>query len=563
MFTKQLKKAQHLISSGEINKAESICKKILKKAPHQIDALQLLGIIALNKQQFDKSIEFFNQVLQMNPNHAVSCYNIGIAYGNSGQVEPAVNYLKKAVELKPDMACAYRDLCMALKETDNTEFAVQAGRTATRLTPEDPAAHYNLAKALHEWRDFDESFKSYQRANSLSPDNPAIIYELAQIHQGRGETDLAKKYFRRVIELYPKEIESHRQLMRLSKYTDPNHDDIKKIQKFKNDMSLNPDERTSVMFMLSKAYADCDLYDKAFNYALKGNKIQDQILQFNADEFSDYISSLIAFYTPEHIRKLKQSGSSSSTPIFIIGTPRSGTTLVEQILCCHQNVFGAGELDWIMKCINALPHYLKSATNYPACTESMTKKAATELSSKYLRYITSLASGEPRITDKMPGNFLHLGFIHILFPSAKIIHCQREPRDACISMFLEYFPGVVSYSYDLYKLGAYYSQYLRLMKHWRSVLPEGTMLDVKYESIVQNQETETHQLLDFLQLEWDKACLDFHKKKRRVFTASHLQVSKPLYSSSMQRWKKYEKHLQPLEDGFNYQPPTGDTLNKS
>ena len=137
-----------------------------------------------------------------------------------------------------------------------------------------------------------------------------------------------------------------------------------------------------------------------------------------------------------------------------------------------------------------------------------------------------------------------------------IIHCQREPRDACISMFLEYFPGVISYSYDLYKLGAYYSEYLRLMEHWRSVLPEGTMMELQYETMVEKQEEETRRMLAFLNLEWNEACLSFHKKKRRVFTASHLQVTKPLYSSSVQRWKKYQKYLQPLEDGFNYQPPT-------
>jgi len=561
MFAKQLKKAQHFITSGELNKAESICKKILKKAPLQIDTLQLLGIIALNKKQFDEAIHFFNQILQIKPDHATICYNIGIAYGNSGKVEQAVKYLKKATELQPDLAYAHRDLCLALKETGYTELAVQAGRMAVKLSPQDPVAHFNLAKALHDWRDFEESLNAYQRANDLSPDNPAILYELAQIYQGRGESNLAKKYFRQVIKHYPKEIESHRQLMLLTKYETPDHEDILKIKKLKNDPTLSNDERTSILFMLSKAYHDCELYDEAFNCAVKGNKIQDQELQFNVDEFSDYISALINFYTAERINELSKLGNSSTTPVFIVGTPRSGTTLIEQILCCHLDVFGAGELDWVMRCINALPHYLKSTANYPVCTENMTEKTATELSSKYLRYINSLASGEPRITDKMPGNFLHLGFIYILFPNAKIIHCQREPKDACISMFLELFPGGVSYSYDLYKLGAYYSQYLRLMAHWRSVLPIDTMLELEYESMVQNQEEETQRLLAFLDLEWDEACLDFHKKKRRVFTASHLQVSKPLYSSSVKRWKKYEKYLKPLEDGFNYQPKNSVTTN--
>ena len=554
MIAESLKKAQKFIASGNLAKAESLCTKILKKDPQQVDALHLLGIIALNKNQFEKAIQIFGRVLQITPNHAVNCYNLGIAYSANGQSDLAVKHLQTAIKLQPDMACAHRDLCAALKDCGNFERAVQAGRTAVTLAPKDPGANYNLAAALHEWRDFEAAFEYYKQADRLAPGNPTILFDLAQVYLGRGETDAARDCFRQVIKRYPREIESHRQLMRLSSYETPDHEDIARIKAMENETWLSNNDRTAIYFMLSKAYKDCGLYDEAFAYALKGNRIQDQEHQFNPDEFADYISALINFYTPERISELSKLGHQTKTPIFIVGTPRSGTTLTEQILCSHQDVFGAGELDWVTRCVNALPDYLESSKDYPACAENMTEKAAADLGSKYLRYLNSLASGQPRITDKMPGNFLHLGFIHILFPNAHIIHCQREPRDACISMFLEYFPGVVSYSYDLYKLGAYYSQYLRLMEHWWSVLPEDAMLELEYESMVQNQEAETRRLLAFLDLEWDEACLAFHKKKRRVFTASHLQVTQPLYSSSVGRWKIYQKHLQPLEEGFKYLP---------
>lgn len=553
MSLETLRKAQKLIASGKLSRAESLCTKLIKQDPHQIDALHLLGIIALNRQQFDKAVQLFSQLLKIRPDHAINHYNLGLAYHSSGKNVLAVQHLKKATELQPNMAVAYKDLCAALKDTNDFEQAVSAGRKAISLTPQDPSANYNLAVALHEWRDFEESFKYYQITDKLTPDKPAILFKLGQVYQGRGEIENARACFRRVIELYPKVIESHRELMRLTKYQDPDHEDIRRVKALEKEAWLSDDERTAIYFTLSKAYQDCSLFDDAFNYAQKGNTIQDKLHQFNPDEFADYISALINSFTPERISELSKLGNTCNTPIFIVGTPRSGTTLIEQILCCHQDVFGAGELSWVARCINALPGYLESSSDYPACTVDMTEKAAADLASKYLRYLNSLASGEPRITDKMPGNFLHLGFIHTLFPNAKIIHCQREPRDACISMFLEYFPSGVSHSYDLYKLGAYYSQYLRLMEHWRSVLPEGVMLELEYESMVQNQETETHRLLDFLDLEWDESCLAFHKKKRRVFTASHLQVTKPLYSSSVQRWKIYKKYLQPLEDGFKYQ----------
>lgn len=556
MNLEPLKKAQKFINAGKLDKAEALCAKIIKRDPRQVDALQLLGVIALNKQQFNKAIQAFSQIIKIRSNNSTDYYNLGLAFHGNKQNEQAVEHLKKAIELQPNMACAYRDLCAALKDSNDYEQAIIAGRKAVNLTPQDPGANYSLASALHEWRNFEEAFEYYLKADKLAPNNPAVLFDLGQVYLGRGEKDKARNCFQRVIKIYPKEIESHRQLMRLTKYKDPDHEDIRRVKALEKETQLTVNERTAIYFMLSKAYQDCGLFDEAFNYAQKGNALQDQVHNYNPDVFAEYISSLIDFYTPERIHELSKLGNTSDTPIFIVGTPRSGTTLTEQILCCKQDVFGAGELDWVPRCVNALPGYLKSSSDYPACTSDMTKEAAADLSSKYLRYVNSLASGEPRVTDKIPGNFLHLGFIHILFPNAKIIHCQREPRDACISMFLEYFPGVVSYSYDLYKLGAYYSQYLRLMQHWQSVLPESTMLELQYESMVENQEVETRRLLDFLGLEWDEACLDFHKKKRRVFTASHLQVTKPLYSSSVGRWKKYEKHLAPLERGFNYQPLT-------
>ena len=554
MIVESLKKAQKLIASGNLEKAALLCSKILKRDPHQTAALHLLGIIALNKQQFDNAIQTFNQIIKTIPDSASDHYNLGLAYHAKGKSEPAVKHLKKATELQPNLACAYRDLCAALKDINDFEQAVKAGRKAVSLIPKDPLANYNLAVALHEWRDFEGAFQYYQNADRLAPDNPRILFDLGQAYQGRGDKDNAKACFRRVIELYPKEIEAYRQLMSLNKYHDPDHEDIRRVKEFEKETWLSDDDRTAVYFMLSKACQDCSLFDDAFSYAQKGNVIQNQKHQFNPDEFADYISALIDFFTEERISKLSKLGSTSNTPVFIVGTPRSGTTLVEQILCCHQDVFGAGELNWIPRCINALPGYLKSAKGYPACAENMIADEVADLTAKYSRYLNSLASGEPRITDKMPGNFLHLGFIHILFPNARIIHCRREPRDACISMFLEYFPDGVSYSYDLYNLGAYYSQYQRLMEHWCSVLPEGTMLELEYESLVQNQEVETRRLLTFLDLEWDEACMAFHKKKRRIYTASQLQVTKPLYSSSVQRWKTYQKHLKPLEKGFSYQP---------
>jgi len=554
MTTVALKKIQKLLAAGRLDQADQLCKKVLKRNPLQVDALHIQGIIALNRKHFDTAIQSLKKSLKINHNSAANHYNLSLAYHGNGKIDLALQHLRKTIELQPDMVYAHRDLCGILNELNDFERAIQAGMVAVKLAPQDASVNYTLATSLQGWRDFEGSFKYYQRANELLPDNPAILLSLAQTHLGRGETETAKKLFKRVIELHPKETEPYRQLMRLKKYDSPDHEDIRRIKAMQKEPWLTDDNRTAIYFMLSKAYKDCGLHDEAFDYAIQGNAIQDKKHRFDPDEFSDYITSLINYFTPERMKCLRQLGNDTNKPVFIVGTPRSGTTLTEQILCSHPDVFGAGELNWVSHCIDVLPSQLSSAQSYPTCLNDMTKSGTSELALKFLKYLELLASGEDRVTDKMPANFLHLGFINILFPNARIIHCQRDPRDACISMFFEYFPGVVTYSYDLYKLGAYYSQYLRLMDHWRTILPEGAMLEIEYESIVQNQEEETRRMLSFLELEWDEACLSFHEKKRRVFTASHLQVKKPLYSSSIDRWKKYQKHLQPLEDGFNSQP---------
>lgn len=549
-----ISKIQKLVNSGNFNSALSKCEKALVKTPHSPELLQLYGVICLNTRQFHSAVPPLKRVTTYNPNHAASQYNLGLAYHGTGEQLLAAKHFRKALQLNPELACAYRDLCAVLNDLKQFEGAVEAGKAAVKHSPYDAGSHYNLAAAFHGWRNFDASFSHYKEANRLQPDNPAILFDLAQVYLGRGEKNKAQRLFERVIELHPRQIESYRQLMRLKTYNSTDHEDVRKIRSFLDNKQLTSDEHTAILFILSKVYRDCGNFDEAFQYASEGNSIQDEIHSFNPEDFSKYVSILIEFFTPERIEKLSRLGHKTHMPIFIVGTPRSGTTLTEQILCSHPSVFGAGELEWVSACADSLNDFTNSSQSYPSCLLELSEHQADKLASKYIDYICSLSSGEPYVTDKMPANFLNIGLIHCLFPNARIIHCKREPRDACISMYLEYFPGVVPYSYDLYKLGAYYSQYQRLMEHWQSVIPTTSMTDLSYEDMINDHENQTRRLLEFLNLEWNESCLDFHKKQRRVFTASHLQVTQPIYSSSCGRWKQYAKFLQPLEDGFKYTP---------
>jgi hypothetical protein len=231
--------------------------------------------------------------------------------------------------------------------------------------------------------------------------------------------------------------------------------------------------------------------------------------------------------------------------VFIVGMPRSGTTLVEQILASHPAVFGAGELDDIRQISAALPSLLGSANPYPECLAQAGQSSLTKIADRYLVHLRGLSSDARRITDKMPTNFLHLGLIELLFPQARVIHVIRHPLDTCVSCYFEEFTTTNSYAYDLEQMGIYYKQYERIMRHWKDVL-KIRMLDVRYEELVDNQENICRQMIEFCDLEWDDRVLRFYETKRDVATPSFDQVRQPLYRKSIGRWKNYERHLGPL-----------------
>jgi len=552
MIANTLQAARDCLNRGNHAEAKSLCQQVLRKKPNNFEALKLLGFIAMSSGDFKRAIQIFAKVISRKPKSAIAYYNLGLAYINAGEASFAVQNFKKSIELKPDLACVYGDFCLALTRCGDIEAAISAGEKAVSLLPDNAIAHCNLAQAYDAWKSYDSAYKHYQKAAELLPNHPGIQLALATAYVGFGNTKAASECYRKVIKLYPEDVESYRQLARINKFTSTDHEDVQKLKAILSESWLNDEGRASILSALGKIYQDCKLYDDAFAYYEQANKLQETLSDFVPEVFADYITSLIKVFDSEILSEKRTLGNVSKAPVFIVGVPRSGTSLVEQILSSHHDVFGAGELTWIGLAAEALPGYLKAATPYPECTQTLTKSNINELTEKYLNYLHSLSGKESRITDKMPNNFLQLGLIHILFPNARIIHCRREPRDACTSMFCQYFPGGHAISHDMFKLGVFYKQYQRLMAHWRTALPTGTMIEVDYEELVSNQEAESRRLIDFIGLEWDDACLDFYKKKRLVYTASANQVTKPIYTSSINRWKRYEKHLQPLEDGLNY-----------
>jgi hypothetical protein len=311
--------------------------------------------------------------------------------------------------------------------------------------------------------------------------------------------------------------------------------------------SLTVHEQIELGFALGKAYADIGAHERAFRRLIDANALKRKQTFYDEGASLAGFERMKAAFTDALMRANEGLGDPSCAPVFILGMPRSGTTLVEQILASHPGLFGAGEIDDFGKAtVASLRRAQRSAQDFPEAISTMSGEQLRRLGEDYLGRIRAKAPAAERIANKTPENFRLVGLIHLALPNARIIHMRRDPVDRCVSCFSKLFAENLPYAYDLGELGRYYRAYEDLMAHWRAVLPEGVVLDVRYEEVVADLEGQTRRILDHCRLEWDARCLDFHRAARPVRTASVAQVRQPIYASSVGRWRAYEPFLAPL-----------------
>jgi hypothetical protein len=307
---------------------------------------------------------------------------------------------------------------------------------------------------------------------------------------------------------------------------------------------LNNDSAAAIHFKLGKYYDSAEDYERAFHHYELANALQPA--QFNQERQRRFLDDSIKVYSPSFIQRMPRATNRSKLPVFIVGMPRSGTSLVEQILASHPDVFGAGELGHIPRIAGQLMNEYHGLPE-PLCFLKLTKQSLNAIAKQHLRCLQKYGGSAARVTDKMLDNVRYIGLIQQLFPEAQIIHCTRHPLDTCLSCFFANFGAGNAYAYDLTMVGQYYLQYHRLMKHWESVLP-GRILRVSYSQLVQDQEATSRKLLEFCGLEWNEHCLEFYNTDRLVLTLSYDQVRQPIYTRSLGRWKRYEKYLRQLRE---------------
>jgi len=530
--------------------ATRLYRKIAGAAPKHAATFQRLGLIALREGRARDAVEEFKRSLSIEPADPVCLNNLGNVLRELGRIRESVSAYRKALAFQPAYPSALYNLAGTLALMDEHAQAVDVYRDLLRLAPDDAEAWNALGLSLLEIGRESEAKKALEEALRLKPDDAELLNELGVAHQYEGDLEEAGRLYLASIESDPGFARAYDNLVRSRRMKTDDLALVHPIEAIATDETRDSESRLIARFALGKIYDDCGEFDKAFeNYAL-GNELKRNLVDFDAAEHSAWVDRVIAHYTKAFFAAHSGQGDPSTRPIFVIGMIRSGTSLVEQILASHSCVYGAGELLEITKMVTNLPSALPSRLAYPECVSELDANNIKLMADKYLQYLAERDAQARHVVDKLPTNFLHLGFIATLFPNARVLHCRREPLDVCLSVFFQRFAQGHFYAYDFAEIAAYYAEYERLMAHWKSVLPI-EIVDVQYERLLDDLEHESRRMLSHCRLEWEDACLVFHQSTRPVRTASSWQVRQPLYQTAKARWKKFESHLDGLKTALS------------
>jgi tetratricopeptide (TPR) repeat protein len=459
----------------------------------------------------------------------------------------AVAAYKRALQLNPELADTHYNLGGLLTELGQLDDAVKCFNEALKINPADKNAYQGLGRVKNEQGNLDEAVSAYRKAIAIDPDNEEFFEELGKTFSEHAEIEKAVSAYRRAIEINPRNAVAYRAMAKHKKFTDYD-DDMKAMESLYSQKGLPRESSIELAFALGKAYEDLGNYDKSMEYVIKAASLKRSSFDYSVSESKEQFDKIRTIFSRDFFSRHTGTGSPEQTPIFILGMPRSGTSLVEQILASHADVFGAGEINDLRMVFESItgPDDKEPLRKFPDVLTGLDDQALTNLGNQYLARIRKYSSDAKFITNKMPHNFLHIGFIRLILPNARIIHCTRDPMDSCLSIYKTHLVKGHRYSYDLSELGQYYRMYLELMDYWQDTLP-GFIYDQNYEELVKSPKEQVQNLLRHCALPWDDDCLNFHQTRRRIGTASSAQVNRPIYHSSVNLWERYEKHLQPLK----------------
>jgi tetratricopeptide (TPR) repeat protein len=516
-------------------------RRALELKPNHAEAHSGCGKALLDLGRTEEAVQCFQRAVTLNPALFDAHLQLGDALRNLWQLDSALTAYRRCLELRPDSAETLDRLGNTLLYLGQYDAAADSCRRATEIQPDVAQFHNNLGMVLMIQTEVAAAEASFLRALELNPRLTEAMVSLAELHADRGQFEAAEARLRQAIAIEPDMPEACAALIRWHKAGGSDEDWLAQAQRI---VGLGVPSRREVhlQYALGKYFDDRQRYDEAFAHYRRANELSKQHKsRYDRDAMARQVDTATEHYDRTWIARSRTAGNPSPRPVFIVGMWRSGTTLAEQILASHTMAHGAGELPYWNQ---AAALMLRSRSEQIAPEESLTLMR--RLADEYLQQLSGSSADALRVVDKMCSNFLHVGLIHAALPQARIIHLLRHPVDTCLSMYFQDFVVTHSYANDLEDLAHYYRQYCRIMQHWRETLDAGSMLEVPYEALVGDPETWTRRMLEFIGLPWDARCLEFHRTERAVRTVSKWQVRQRIHKGSVERWRNYVAHVEPL-----------------
>jgi tetratricopeptide (TPR) repeat protein len=573
--------------------AAKIYREALAVRPTMAEALNNLGNALRMTGDLDGAIEAYQEALTQRANYAEAYNNLGTLLQQDKRPEEAEHALRKAIQQNPKYVEAHNNLAQLLaaqkKDVDalrvlgdalkfapknvqtllitariqmrrNSHAAAEgAARLALKEEPENPEALTIMGQLMHETDRYEEAIDLLERALKKRPDAPEALNFYGVALKSVGRLDEAREQILKALRINDGMYGAYANLNDLVDFSQgPGEELFNRMDAiFQSVPNKEADFMLPLHFAYAKALEDRGEHPRALEHYITGGRMKRAQLNYTESETFGFFDGIREAFPKSLFENRKFDGIDDTRPTFIIGMPRSGSTLVEQILASHPDVYGAGEVKYLSRGLSQLRDRFPSLPKYPAMISKVTPAQLGIVGKGYLDALSNGAGDAKRITDKLLTNYFFVGLINLIFPNAKFIHTMRDPVDTCLSGFTKLFKDDMPHSYDLGELGRYYGKYRELMKHWEEVLPEGRLITVQYEDVVADTEKEARRLIEFLELPWNDKCVDFHKSDRPVKTASVAQVRKPIYKTSVKRWTKYGDKLQPLVDAIEGSTPKG------
>ncbi len=555
--------ANALHQTGEDAEALRCYDRAIKIEPGFHEAYNNKATVLRDLHRHEEAVPIYRKVLELNPNYVDAINNLGIALKDMGQHGEAIELFKRSIALKPEFPDSYTFLGTTLVDRKRPQEALAAVQQALRLAPRNPENHNLLGRVFFEMDRVEDALKAIDEALKLKPTMHDAYNNRGNMLKEVGRIAEATASFRRALDIKPSLYGSYVNFAETEKLSldDPV---ARRLQSFAANLDKVPSrDRHFVRFAYGRVLDDNKMHEAAMEQFVEGCRLKRQLSGYDEAAALGYFDRIMKTFSGELIQQKSGAGDPSQLPIFVLGMPRSGTTLVEQIVAAHPAVHGAGELADFGKVAHSVMGPQRQPLPYPEVCTALGAKQLGAVGRNYLERLRANHATAERITDKMPSNYYFAGLIHLALPRAKIIHTIRHPLDTGVSCLSKLFTGDLNYTYDRVEFARYYRKYHELMAHWRQVLPADSILDVVYEEVVADTEGQARRILEFLELPWDPACLDFHTLDRPVKTASAMQVRQPIYQGSVERWRRYGPLVEPMAAAMGelaaYDPSTAGT----